>query len=178
MTTGLSVRTSGRTVLSVDDQGASIDDSLSCVVEARSMHSNSLRPRTPGHTFFLSDSNIHMNLYTSGGVFMTPITIVGLAMLALGAYVIVGSFRDERKPGLTRLNNLVLQLGIFAFFAGLLSQAIGLMQAFQAIQQIGDVSPALLAGGLYVSLIAPVWGMILLLSGLALYMVARFRLTA
>lgn len=109
---------------------------------------------------------------------MTPITIVGIAMLGLGIYVIVKTFDEARSSGLKRLNSLVLQLGVFAFFAGLLSQAIGLMQAFQAIQQIGDVSPALLAGGLYVSLIAPVWGMILLLVGLALYMVAKFRLSA
>ncbi len=108
---------------------------------------------------------------------MTPITIIGLAMLGLGLYVIAKSFDADPPSRLGRLNNLVLQLGIFAFFMGLLSQAIGLMQAFQAIQQIGDVSPALLAGGLYVSLIAPVWGLILLLIGLAFFMVARFRLS-
>lgn len=107
---------------------------------------------------------------------MIPITIIGLVMLALGAFVIARSFADELPGNIDALKSLVLQLGIFAFFTGLLSQAIGLMQAFQAIQQVGDVSPALVAGGLYVSFIAPVWGLILLLLGLAIYMVARYRL--
>ena len=119
-----------------------------------------------------------MNLYSSGGVFMTPITLVGIAMLGLGVYVVVKSFDATRSERLPRLNSLVMQLGVFAFFTGLLSQAMGLMQAFQVIQQVGDVSPALLAGGLYVSFIAPVWGMIILLVGLALYMVAKYRLSA
>ncbi len=108
---------------------------------------------------------------------MTPITLIGLVMIGLGIYVLIKTFDEAPSAGLSRLNNLVLQLGFFAFFAGLLSQAMGLMQAFQVIQQVGDVSPVLLAGGLYVSFIAPVWGLILLLSGLALYMVAKFRLT-
>lgn len=118
-----------------------------------------------------------MNLYSAGGVFMTPITIIGAIMVGLGVYVITKSFNESPASSLGRANNLVLQLGVFAFFTGLLSQAIGLMQAFQVIQQVGDISPALLAGGLYVSFIAPVWGMILLLIGLAIYMVAKFRLS-
>lgn len=119
-----------------------------------------------------------MSLYSSGGMFMTPITIIGLIMLALGIFVIAKTFDDTPPARLKALNGLVLQLSVFAFFMGILSQAIGLMQAFQAIQAVGDVSPALVAGGLYVSFIAPVWGMILLLVGLACYMVAKYRLTA
>ncbi len=107
---------------------------------------------------------------------MIPITIIGLVMLALGAFVIARSFADQLPVNIQALKSLVLQLGVFAFFTGLLSQAIGLMQAFQAIQQIGNVSPAIVAGGLYVSLIAPVWGLVVLLVGLALYMAATYRI--
>jgi biopolymer transport protein ExbB/TolQ len=110
-------------------------------------------------------------------MFMTPITIIGLVMLGLGIFVIAKTFGPNPPARLKAKNSLVLQLGVFAFFMGLLSQAIGLMQAFQAIQAAGDVSPALVAGGLYVSFIAPVWGLILLLIGLACYMVAKYRLT-
>ena len=119
------------------------------------------------------------NLYSAGGMFMTPITIIGLAMLGLGLYTLAGSFRaDPDRKSLGRLNTLVVQLGIFAFFVGVLSQAVGLMQAFQAIQAVGQVSPAMLAGGLYVSLIAPVWGLILLIIGWVLYAASKFKLTA
>lgn len=125
----------------------------------------------------LNYTNI-MELFSAGGPFMTPITIIGVGMLVLAVFVIMKSFGPVAPDNLKSLNSLVLQLGIFAFFMGLLSQAIGLMQAFQAIQAIGDVSPALVAGGLYVSFIAPVWGLILLLLGLASYMVVKFKLSA
>jgi biopolymer transport protein ExbB/TolQ len=117
--------------------------------------------------------------FEAGGPFMTPITIVGLAMVDAALYSLIRAFRpDAATAALRRMNSVVLQLGILAFFLGILSQAMGLMQAFQVIQQVGDVSPALLAGGLYVSLIAPVWGLIILTVGWVLYAVAKYRLGA
>lgn len=118
------------------------------------------------------------NLFVSGGVFMTPITLVGLAMLVLGIRTLVKSSDPASAGNLRRHNSVVLQLGILAFFLGILSQAVGLMQAFQVIQEVGGVSPAMLAGGLYVSLIAPVWGLILLILGWVLYAVSKYRLHA
>ncbi len=51
------------------------------------------------------------------------------------------------------------------------------MQAFQVIQQIGDISPALLIGGLRVSMISPAYGLILLIISLILWSIARYKLT-
>jgi len=108
---------------------------------------------------------------------MTPITILGLIMLALAVWVHTRVGKTEQDPSRTRkLNNVVLQLGIFAFFTGILSQTIGLMQAFQVIQAVEAISPTLLAGGLYVSMIAPVWGLILLMIGFVAWSAARYRM--
>jgi len=108
---------------------------------------------------------------------MTPITILGVVMLSLAAVTLMKAFGSDADTGLLRrLNTIVLQLGIFTFFVGILSQAIGLMQAFRAIQEIGDVSPALVAGGLYVSMIAPVYGLIVLLVSIACWSVARYKI--
>lgn len=41
---------------------------------------------------------------------------------------------------------------------GILGQLIGLMEAFSAIERAGDVSPAILAGGLKVSMITTLYG--------------------
>ena len=118
------------------------------------------------------------NWFNAGGVFMWPMTILWLAMLALAGKVMVAAFsRSDEHASISRYNNVVLQGGIFIFFLGVLSQAIGLMQAFQVIQQIGDVSPALLSGGLYVSMIAPVYGLIILISALVLWSITRFKIT-
>ena len=123
-----------------------------------------------------------MNDYSyfgAGGVFMTPITLIGVAMLAAALFTLDRAFGPSSDPArLRRLNSVVLQLGVLAFFLGILSQAMGLMQAFQVIQQMGNVSPALLAGGLEVSFIAPVWGLIILITAWVLYAVTKFRLGA
>lgn len=118
-----------------------------------------------------------ISTFAAGGPFMIPITLVGVAMLVGALYTLVRAFGTAPDgPGLRRMNGVVLQLGILAFFLGILSQAMGLMQAFQVIQQVGDVSPALLAGGLYVSLIAPVFGLIILTVAWVLYAVVKYRL--
>jgi hypothetical protein len=41
---------------------------------------------------------------------------------------------------------------------GILSQAVGLFQMMNVVEQMGGVSPALLAGGLKVSMLAPIYG--------------------
>lgn len=118
------------------------------------------------------------SLYSAGGMFMTPITLLGLAMVGLGIVTLLRIFSgSDDKARMRRFNNLVLQLGIFTFFLGVLSQAVGLMQAFQVIQEMGAVSPSLLAGGLYVSMIAPVYALLLLLVAIALWSAGKYRLS-
>ena len=53
---------------------------------------------------------------------------------------------------------LILLFGSLALFTGILGQAIGMFQAFGAIEQAGDISPALIAGGFKVSLITTLYG--------------------
>ncbi|MDA0684147.1 MAG: MotA/TolQ/ExbB proton channel family protein [Bacteroidetes bacterium] len=118
------------------------------------------------------------SLYSAGGIFMTPITLLGLLMIGLGAVTLIRFFSGvEDKDKLRRFNALVLQLGIFIFFLGVLSQAMGLMQAFQVISQVGGVSPTLLADGLYVSMIAPVYALLFLLLAIALWSVGKYKLS-
>ena len=66
--------------------------------------------------------------------------ILALAMLVLAFKLFTsgGESASNRK-----MNSLMLQVAILAFFVGILSQAIGLMQAFSVIAQAGGVSPAL-----------------------------------
>lgn len=69
----------------------------------------------------------------------------------------------------TRLSNnskfvtLVKHLSLFSLVWGFLGQMIGLIMAFDAIEAAGDVSPALLAGGLKVAILSPLFGMIIFL---------------
>ena len=56
----------------------------------------------------------------------------------------------------------IIFFGSLAPLIGIIWQMIGMMQAFTAIQQAGDISPAMVLGGLKVSMYAPVFGLIVL----------------
>ena len=46
---------------------------------------------------------------------------------------------------------------------GFLGQMLGFISAFDAVQAAGDVSPSMLAGGLKVAILSPLFGMIVFL---------------
>jgi len=113
---------------------------------------------------------------TSGGVFMIPLAILLLIVLFLSGKAIAQTFSGTGQPSsIKKVGNLVLQIGAFSFFLGILSQIMGLMQAFQMIQQAGTVSPAMIAGGLYVSFIAPSFGLIILLLSLLVWSAVTYK---
>ena len=116
-------------------------------------------------------------LFAQGGIFMWPLAFLGLAALVIALKKAVDVFGAPEEPASYHrpMINAVLQLGIFSFFFGILSQAIGLIEALQAIEMMGDVSPAMLAGGLRVSMIAPVFGLVIFLTCFAIWSALKYR---
>jgi len=53
---------------------------------------------------------------------------------------------------------LINQLALIALVIGLFAQFIGLIQIFDAFESLGNIDPALFAGGLKVTLLAPLFG--------------------
>jgi len=88
--------------------------------------------------------------YMGGPLFMSLISICQLAMFI----AIIMHFRGSDSL------NYVRELGLLGLALGILGQLIGLFEAFKAIEIIGDVSPALLAGGLKVSSITTLYGLL------------------
>lgn len=109
--------------------------------------------------------------YMGGPLFMGILTILFIAMLAW--YVVTylayrsGGIPDE-KQALIKISN-GRSLGLFAMITGILGQLIGLYQAFSAIEGAGDVSPALVMGGLKVSMITTIYGIIIYLISLFIW---------
>lgn len=93
-------------------------------------------------------------LFTGGIGFMIVILIVLIVILALTVKGIL-----EKGKNIKTLE-LINQLGLFVIILGILGQTVGLIAAFEAIEQVKDVSPSLLAGGLKVSAYAPGFGFI------------------
>ena len=101
-----------------------------------------------------------IDLFYAGGQFaMSLLTLVAVISIIL---LIVSTLRFTKSDESYK-NTLtwVRELGIFALVLGIFFQLTGLYQAFQAIELAGDVSPSLLAGGLKVSSISTIYGMLI-----------------
>lgn len=94
-------------------------------------------------------------LFDGGPLFMFPI----LFLLILIIVLIVKGFLE--KINNKKTISLIASLGLFTVAWGFLGQTLGLIGAFDSIEQVGGrMSPALIAGGLKVSLLTPVFGLI------------------
>jgi len=95
-----------------------------------------------------------------GGPFFTyPTFLLLLITIALLAKVFM------KGDALGNTKKLISHIGLFALVWGFLGQFIGLISAFDAIEAAGDISPSILAGGLKIALLSPVFGMFVFLIG-------------
>jgi len=103
-------------------------------------------------------------LFMMGGpLFMGIITVIFIAALVVSvrsALLIFGG-ASVASDQLFRQLGYIKSIGLFALVMGVLGQMIGLYSAFAALEQMeGGVSPQLLAGGLKVSSITTLWGLL------------------
>lgn len=102
--------------------------------------------------------------YMGGPLFMGILTLIFIAMVIVaivnGKPVLKGSI--EADQGRNRIS-YIKSVGLFALVMGVLGQLIGLFEAFKAIEIVKDISPAMMAGGLKVSMITTLYGLIIYL---------------
>ena len=96
-----------------------------------------------------------INLFFEGGVLFMSIISIFLVMTGASFYL----HSDKLKT----YGNLALSTGILGSF-------IGLYSAFITIQQVGNVSPSVLAGGLRVALICTMYGILVYIISRILYL--------
>ncbi|CAD5258092.1 MULTISPECIES: MotA/TolQ/ExbB proton channel family protein [unclassified Imperialibacter] len=102
-------------------------------------------------------------LFWMGGIeFMSVLTLMFLAALIFSGLSASDIFSKGLKGDeVKRRLDYVKFFGLLALVTGVLGQLIGMFMAFQAIEQIGEVSQAMLAGGLKVSSITSIYGMLI-----------------
>jgi len=103
--------------------------------------------------------------FEGGSLFMSFVMFTGLGAIIWSLLTLVKFL----KVGFVSKRHLdaILFLGSLSFFLGLLGQGMGLSAALDVIQTYPNISPAAIAGGIRVSMIAPLTGGILFtLSGL------------
>jgi len=95
--------------------------------------------------------------YMGGPLFMGMLTLIFIALIVAAVL----------KKG-------VKEIGLLALAMGFLGQLIGLMGAFEGIEAMGGVSQSLLAGGLKVSSITSIYGLLIYIISLIIQVVQRF----
>jgi len=107
---------------------------------------------------------------------MGILTTVFFIILAIAIYNLVIILRGDYKDITETRAKLryIKSLGIFAFVTGILGQLLGLFNAFGAIEQAMDISPAIIAGGLKVSMISPIYGILILLMSYIFWIILDF----
>ena len=95
--------------------------------------------------------------YMGGPLFMGMLTLIFIALIVAAVL----------KKG-------VKEIGLLALAIGFLGQLIGLMGAFEGIEAMGGVSQSMLAGGLKVSSITSIYGLLIYIISLIVQVVQRF----
>jgi sorbitol-specific phosphotransferase system component IIC len=101
------------------------------------------------------------NLFHQGGpLFMGILTTLLLVLLAMtGAFIaFIVSGRAKQMAHFRHRLTYLKSLGLFTMITGILGQLIGLMMAFEAIERAGDISPAIMYGGLKISMYTTLYG--------------------
>jgi len=96
-------------------------------------------------------------LNDGGPLFMYTTLFILIVIIVL---LIRGFIKAKARP---KTITLVSSISLFVLVWGFLGQMIGLISAFDAIEAAGDISPSILAGGLKVAILSPLFGMIVFL---------------
>lgn len=96
---------------------------------------------------------------------MGILTLLLFLIIAVSLFNLVLITREDYKDLSLARNRLkyIKTIGILAIIIGFLGQMIGLFDAFKVIEYTGSISPGILAGGLKISLITPIYGAIIFL---------------
>lgn len=113
-----------------------------------------------------------MQLFYQGGpLFMGILTILFIVLIALFVKALLKKEENEsRNRGGKRL---LKSVGTLALVIGILGQLIGLYSAFSMMELSGPVSPNILAGGLKVSLITTMYGLLIFICSHIFSMIIR-----
>ncbi|MBT8316934.1 MAG: MotA/TolQ/ExbB proton channel family protein [Lutibacter sp.] len=93
-------------------------------------------------------------LNEGGPLFMYTTLFILIVIIAL---LIRGFIKPTTR---NKTVTLVSSISLFVLVWGFLGQMIGFIEAFDAISVAGDISPAMLAGGIKVSILSPLFGMV------------------
>ncbi len=102
-----------------------------------------------------------IEIHVEGGIeFMSVLFLLLLGVIVTSILVV------KNKEDKTKANKWLKtsqEIALFALVFGILGQFVGLLSAFQALEEVGEVSQGILAGGLKISSYTTVYGIVIFL---------------
>jgi hypothetical protein len=117
--------------------------------------------------------------YMGGPLFMGVLSLVLISMIVWALYHILPVLANKKVNIKSKRQKLmhIKTIGTFGLATGILGQLVGLYAAFSAVEQAGSVAPAILMGGLKVSMITTIYGVLIFLISLLLWWLLDFLLS-
>ena len=111
------------------------------------------------------------NLFSQGSpIFMGILTLILLSLIAVFVMSIIKK-RNEKQ--LNQSVQWLKSIGTLGLVVGILGQLMGLFTAFSVIETAQGISPAILIGGLKVSLITTLYGLLIYIIYLLFSMILK-----
>jgi biopolymer transport protein ExbB/TolQ len=106
-----------------------------------------------------------------GSLFMSILTILLVIIVAVSVYfaITIAGGKARGKENFRHQLKYVKSIGLFTMIVGILGQLIGLFSAFTAIEAANDISPGIMAGGLKISLITTLTGIVIYLISIIIW---------
>ncbi|MFC2123192.1 MotA/TolQ/ExbB proton channel family protein [Bacteroidota bacterium] len=114
------------------------------------------------------------NWFIMGGYqFMSVLTILFVIIVAVSVWyaISIANGRALEKVNFKHQLKYLKSIGLFTMIVGILGNFIGLLGAFSAIEQANNISPAIMAGGLKVSMITTLTGILFYLISIILWFI-------
>ena len=104
-------------------------------------------------------------VFADGGFMMWPITLCGVAVLALAGRAMWRMRSTSAEPSAAVRAGIdgVLFWGVYASVLGVLGTVVGITIAAQFVEAAGEVHVRLVSGGIKVALITTIYGFLILL---------------
>ena len=101
-------------------------------------------------------STLLNRFFEGGALFMSLILI---CLLLTIYFMTKGFYRIKTNPELSKkMLTLINDSGVLGLSLGFLSAFLGLIGAFDVLEATGDANPSLIAGGLKIALLSPIFG--------------------
>ena len=119
------------------------------------------------------------NFIDGGPFFMTLHFIMWILVILYTILFLINYYSDKKDlKKLEKFNSTIIFIGAFGFLFSWFYRMLGMYGALSTIAAAQDISPSVLAGGLRVSLIAPLYAFFLFLTSSLIWFVFRNKIKA